>query len=577
MKNSPFTLEHALYALAAVLAVGVRFLNLGVLQLSDFEAGWALQALHVVQGLKPTLGPDPAYVHLTAVLFSLFGATEFLARFWPALAGSALALVPIFFRDRLGRLPALVLTFGLALDPGLAALSRLAGGSMLAVAFVMLAWAMWKQGQRAPAGIFAALAALSGPSAWFGLLGLVLAWAIDRGIQRRTASAQAEGKPGDEESGAAPAPPGWETLRIPLAWGLGTLLVVGSLLLFSPKGLAATIASFWSFLSGWWTLSDVLTSRVLISLPVYELMPLAFGLAAAVRGVLKRDRLSIGLGVWVLVALILAVIHPDKQVADLAWAILPLWTLAALELGRHFDFEGRNLWELAAVIAFLVVLLAFGLLDVATVTTMDPASNEARLRLYLLAFILLLAGLSLLLVGGGWSTDIARLGGVWGGVLVLAGYTLAMLTGTTGLRLPLTEDLWLPEPRTVGTDLLVKTLDQISDWNRGAVASLPVTVAGVDSPALFWALRDWDVQAVAALAPTDSPALVITSASVELGQEKDYRGEGFTWQETASWDTAKQPDWLSWLVYHQMPVQYKPIILWVRGDLMLENQGQPAP
>jgi hypothetical protein len=70
--------------------------------------------------------------------------------------------------------------------------------------------------------------------------------------------------------------------------------------------------------------------------------------------------------------------------------------------------------------------------------------------------------------------------------------------------------------------------------------------------------------------------MVITPANTELSQEKGYRGEGFTWRESISWSTVVQADWLRWLVYHQLPVQHDTIILWVRGDLVLENQGQPA-
>ena len=576
MKNSSFTLEHALYLLAIILALGVRFLNLGVLQLSDFEAGWALQALHVAQGLRPSLDPNPAYLHLTAILFYIFGGTDFLARFWPALAGSSLALVPFFFRRRLGRLPALILAFGLALDPGLAALSRLAGSSMLAIAFVMLTWAMWDQERRAVAGVFAALALLSGPSAWLGLLGLGLAWAILSAVQRRMAPAGEEAEAGEEQPAPASPAPRWKTLRIPLAWGLGALLVVGSLLFLSPQGLTGIFTGLWAFLRGWWTLSDTLTTHVLIAFPVYELMPLIFGLVAIGRGAFRRDPLSIGLGIWMLVALLLAIIYPGKAVSDLAWAILPLWTLAALEIGKHFDFEGRNPWELAAIVAFLIVLVVFGLLDLASVTTMDPASSDARTRLYLLFFVFLLLGLSLLLVGGGWSADIARLGAVWGGMLVLTAYTISVMTGTTGLRTPLTEDLWTPEPRTAGADLLLKTVDQISDLNQGGVGALPVTVEGVTSPSLFWTLRNWDVQTVASLGPTDAPAMVITPVNIQLSQEKGYRGQGFTWRESTSWSTVAQSNWLNWLVYHQLPVQHDTIILWVRGDLIVDNQSQTA-
>ena len=133
MRKIEPTLEHAFYALALALAVGLRFLHLGTLPLSDFEAAWALQALRVTQGYHPVLGPNPAYVHLTAVLFYIFGASDFLARFWPALAGCVLVLVPWFLRSRFGRIPALVLAFGLALDPGLVAMSHLAGEPMLAI------------------------------------------------------------------------------------------------------------------------------------------------------------------------------------------------------------------------------------------------------------------------------------------------------------------------------------------------------------------------------------------------------------------------------------------------------------
>src|SRR5512140_3815728 len=98
MNNRSLTLEHALFALALAFAVGLRFLHLGALPLSNFEADWALQALRVTQGLRPAIGPNPAYVHLTAILFFIFGSTNFLARFWPALLGSALVLAPWLLR-----------------------------------------------------------------------------------------------------------------------------------------------------------------------------------------------------------------------------------------------------------------------------------------------------------------------------------------------------------------------------------------------------------------------------------------------------------------------------------------------
>src|SRR5512140_2639974 len=155
MKNFQPTLEHTIYAIALAIAIGLRFLHLGALPLSDAEADWALQALRITQGLRPAIGPNPAYVHLTAVLFAIFGATNFLARFWPALAGTALVLAPWFVRNRFGRAPAIILAFGLALDPGMVAMSHLAGGPMLAISFLVLAVLAWANDRRPLAGVFA--------------------------------------------------------------------------------------------------------------------------------------------------------------------------------------------------------------------------------------------------------------------------------------------------------------------------------------------------------------------------------------------------------------------------------------
>jgi hypothetical protein len=88
--NCPMTYRHFkyegwLYALAFLLAIGLRFIQLGVMPLTDVEASSALQALHIAQGLKPALNPHPFYILSTSVLFFLYGGgTNFLARFMPA-------------------------------------------------------------------------------------------------------------------------------------------------------------------------------------------------------------------------------------------------------------------------------------------------------------------------------------------------------------------------------------------------------------------------------------------------------------------------------------------------------------
>jgi hypothetical protein len=292
-----------------------------------------------------------------------------------------------------------------------------------------------------------------------------------------------------------------------------------------------------------------------------------------VRGILKRDADSVRLGLWALVALVLALIYPGKQTSDLAWALLPLWALAALELTHHFDFAGHNLWEVAGTVTLVVAFLVFGWLNLASVTNMDLSTSLAHTRLGLLAAVLFLIILSLLLVGTGWSAAVARLGGVWGGLIAVTLFTIAMATGAAGLRQPLTAELWQPEPRAGRVDLILKVANQISDLNRGYADQLPLTVLNVTSPALRWLFRDWQEQEVDELASDATPELIITPPG-KLSLSAEYRGEALVLREVANWDHATSADWLKWFVYRQMPLLREDVTLWVRSDLMLDSQGQ---
>ena len=185
MNSSPFKNEGWLYWLAFLIALGFRLIQLGASPLTDSEATLALQALQIAQGKAPLLVSQPGYILFTSTLFAVINATNFMARFVPAVVGSALVFAPYFFREKIKPRPALILAFLFALDPGLVALSRQANGTILAVTFLLFAWAMWRNRRAIPAGIFAGLALLFGPSLWAGLLVLGLTWLFLQQSQRR--------------------------------------------------------------------------------------------------------------------------------------------------------------------------------------------------------------------------------------------------------------------------------------------------------------------------------------------------------------------------------------------------------
>jgi hypothetical protein len=555
------TLEHGLYFLAFLIAAALRFLRLGDLPLSDPEAALALQSLALAQAERPLLGPEPAYLLLTGAAFFLFGGTETLARFWPALAGSLLVLAPYAFRSRLGSLPALLLAFGLAVDPGLTALSRQAGGAALALFLLVLAWAAWQAGRFRAAGAAAGLALLSGPSVWMGLLGLLLTWLLLQGL-RRPDLAAAAGQPLLQR-----LPQG---LRPALAYAAGALLFGGTLFFLAPGGLSAWLASLPAFLTGWWRPGDLPAGVLLVALLAYQPLGLALGLAAVWRGWGRGDQQAMHLSFWLLVALLLALFYPARQPADLAWALLPLWALAALELSRHCDLPAEDRWETAGLFALTLVIGFFLWFNLSGFNLHPPDSQIASLHLALIIGALALLGISITLVGLGWSLGTARRGAVWGGTALLLFYTLGSAWGASGLRTPGGVELWQPAPAIPQADLLRRTVADLSEWSRGHVHDLPVVVREVESDALRWALRSHSRPEEPLLDPAAVPPLVITPLQAEPGLPAAYRGQDFVWRRAVIWSSLQPLDWLAWLTTRKLPQESEVILLWARDDLFLD-------
>ena len=562
--------EGWLYWLAFLVALGFRLIQLGAQPLTDSEAKLALQALQLARGDTPLLGPQPAYILLTSLLFLVTEATNFMARLLPALAGSLLVFAPRLFRDRLKPLPALILAFLVAFDPGLVALSRQANGTILALTCLLFAWGTWRNGLAIPAGVFAGLALLSGPSVWSGLLILGLTFIIYRVTNPS-------------------APITNSQLRITSFSLLATLLLGGTLFLTAPSGLSAFFASIPAYLQGWTSPSAFNPGRVLFTFLAYEPLGVFLALFALVRGFRLGSRRVIRLGIWLGLSLLIALFY--RQPGELVWVIIPLLVLAAQELSRAFDIYIEERVEVSVVAGATLILLVYIWFNVANIglnpyeqfaTTTLPIFNRmvelpfgARYAVLFGAVLILVVCISL--VAFGWSPRTARLGLTWSFSLFLGIYALAAAWGASGTRTPNGVELWRPDQPPVQSDLLLASIRDISLFSRGDIESQPVTVLGIDSPALEWTLRDHDVEVVSSLDPLNAPPIVVTPLMSELGLPSAYRGQDFTWRQPPAWESVQRPDWFRWLVYRQLPRETETVILWARDDLFPDarENGQP--
>ena len=573
------------YFIAFLLALGLRFIGLGAVPLTDKEATLALQALAIAHGEHPLLAGQPGYILLTSIPFYLFESTNFLARLIPALAGSLLVFVPYFFFSPLPSLPpkgertvlspfggerregawvGIVAAFLLAIAPGLVAVSRQASGTMLVITFGLLARVMWSRKKPQLTGIFAGIALLGGPSVWLGLLITGLTWAVGQYVLPREDADETESSQDQERSAK-------DDLKTAAIYEAGTLLMVGTLFFQAPNGISALFSSLAEFINGWRYASGVPIQRIFGGLLAYYPLALLFGIIASVRGIIKRDRATLELSLWALIALVLVAFYPAHQVSDLIWVGLPLWVLSAQEISRHLQMPRYDRNETFGVFALTILLLAFSWLNIAGAGLLGATEGMLLNRMILLGGSLVLLILSLVLIAIGWSLETAVLGGVWGTALMLGLYTLSVAWGSSGLRTPKGVEIWDNVPLVAPAGLLLETVDEISTWSRGDAETLNITVKGIDSSALLWELRHHSVQIVDVLDLNSNPELVITSLDSENELSATYRGQDFVWRTWPTWQL--DTNTARWLVLREVPMQSEQIILWARNDLFFDSQN----
>jgi hypothetical protein len=157
------------------------------------------------------------------------------------------------------------------------AISRQVGSPIVAVVGLWLGISLGTSGYLGAAGILFGLALMGGPSVWLGLFGFGAGWLISRQFVNGANGLEIESENNGRPVVAKP-------LMKLLLYGLGTILLVGSLFFINPRGLSGIFEGLRSFLAGWASSSGVSPFTLLLALVVYQ--PLAFflGLWGAIRG-----------------------------------------------------------------------------------------------------------------------------------------------------------------------------------------------------------------------------------------------------------------------------------------------------
>ncbi len=556
-----------LLVIALLLAAFMRFIKLDAVGLTDHEASIAMQAFTAARGQDGMIGGQPGYVGLTSILFSIFESSNFFARFWPALFGVGLVLVPGLFRKHIGELTSILLAFLFTFEPGLVALSRSADGSMITITSLLLAIGLFANLKLILAGIFAGLALVGSENFWPLALALGLAWLlvflldVDKKNSLSISSLKIEKK-------------GW------LGFGLAaliTIVMVSSQYLLHPSGMSGIGSSLTDYFVKWQNKGELGQGTYLLILLVTQFPALILGIWGLVNGLRDKSSLARFFGLWWVIGLLLAIITPNQDAIQIAMVNLPLYILTAMQLTRLI--EGLLIHSKLVFIAETVVtvsLLIFSILNFLNMINFPPGDTVTMRNRILGTFLPLALWIAFtILLAWGWDSISSKsgivlgLGLMFGILLVGSGWKAAEL----GSR-PQNEILANPGTITGQKDLF-QTVEDVSLWNTGQKNRIDVQLVGLNSPSITWAFRDFEKTEIQDAFPvSDTPSIVVSSLDTMIQTQSLYRGQILVWSQQPDLAQATWQDWVKWFFNRQLPLKKSSVLLWVRNDLFKDTATQ---
>jgi hypothetical protein len=276
------------------------------------------------------------------------------------------------------------------------------------------------------------------------------------------------------------------------------------------------------------------------------------------------------LATWWGLSFILVLINPSRNLLHLGWTTVPLIILAAKLITTFIkNLKFDNNWIGLGEFIFAMVMLAmsfFYLMNIINFPEIDPTLYRNKFIALFLPLVLLFAITGLFTWG--WNTYSAKNGLL--STIILLGLITMFSEGwkATGWISPIDMQLWKGAQPAEGNRLLQMELTDQGRWTHGQADTLQVEVAGITSPSLQWALRNFEkVSYSDQVNPNSVSEVLITPVDLPIQTSASYRGQSLTWTNTLDVTGMDLRAWIKWVIYRTAPVKSEKIILWVRNDL----------
>ena len=566
MKVEKIIIQKITFFIVLTFAILIRFLNLGNLPLSDFEAKLALNSLHILSGNDAYFTSDVFLTNINAVLIYLFGDSNLVVRLFSAFVGTLLVFTPFLFRKVVDNKLLFIISLWLAIDPVLVSLSRQINSSLLCVLFgVLLIYFILKKDEIAT-GIFSSLLLLCGKSVWFGFFPLMVLF-----VYRMFRNSKTK----DNENGISTFLDQFRAKRYFISLAVSLVLLSTFGFIFRSQ-FVGVIQGLLDYFQGWGSSSAVKVMDLFRAIFIYEFPVIFLGLLGIILFSRSINKYYSLLAVWLFLSIIHLLTYPSVSIANSVWLVIPFIIFGSLFIRKYALDPGQNrkIIGLISGIGFVLMefltLISINLMTNSATLTQSPVSKTimviAGVVLVLFAIFLIVWSLSWKIAG----KSLLFIFLVYFGI-----YTLSAGWNGAGLRSPYENDMLHLNPIPISEKILVSTIENYSEWTHGSKHEAEIQVINIDYPSLNWALRNFEnIEFVNHFSTSANPEFVITKFDQTIEAADSYKGQDFEWIATPIWNLLIPNEWANWVLSRRIPTnlqQQDLIILWVRNDLFPGN------
>lgn len=564
MKKNIFTIEYLIYALILIIGIALRFINLGSLPLSDVESSVSLQTLSLISAERDASVSDQTFLsNIQAVLFFLFGNSNFIARLFPAVAGVLFILIPFFFRNYVNPKMMIILSFWIALSPTFISLSRQVDSTTtLLFSFSIFIFFFIKR-STFPSAIFFVISILCGKIFFMFLIpGFTSLMYVYLFLNKQNNSIYDQ----------------IFQLIKSYQWKKFSLYTISAYVLLStfgfifPGQLSGIGYGIYAYLNSFSTLSIVTLSDLVRGLLYYEIAAILFGLIGIVYIIRKNQIGGLFITGLITFSIVQIVLMSEKTIVMNTIIVFSLMIAGSFFLNQFIYIPGQLKMKI-----IIVTLIALAILFFISLAFMSMFANsyqgeqENTLRIFFI-----IAGFALIIGAGllaGWaiSWEIAGKSFLLLSISYLLIFNISASVNASGLRYPYQNEILSINLVPIEHDLLIQTLESYSEWNYGDKKSINIHILGDQPPSLDWALRNFKNVSKGYVIPMDVKIdAIISNVDQNLVQVDAFRGQDILWTSKPAWSSMNANEYTQWLLTRRAPhdiLFQKTNIVWIRNSL----------